>query len=434
MEKGKIKRIFFALFLTFCVLLSAGNSAKSIEKAEKDKRYVFYQRALYEVGEAMTSMQVTLKKLEIANSASMETEYLSSVYSYALSAQTSLSSLPIGTGEVVKTMKFVNQAGDFALSALKRIAHGGALNEDARKTISVLTKECSDLALSIGTLIARYNEGAITLSDYSFDTNEGFAPLTKPGSEYPTLLYDGPFSDSLLDGEMKGLGNEIYTKEMALEVLKDFFGGDITEIYSVKETEGNEKTYVFDMMLKGRRATSAVTKRGGQILYLLSDDASSSERLTEDECISIAEEYLLNKGFGETKSGYYRKYEGIITVNLAPVENGVILYPDIVKVQVDMDTGDVMGLEFTNYYQNHVKRELQKPQINQREAEERIDSSLEIVNTRLSLIPNGIKETLSYEVHAKRDTDEFLIYIDAFTGDEIMLYEVVHMDEGTIVQ
>ena len=38
-------------------------------------------------------------------------------------------------------------------------------------------------------------------------------------------------------------------------------------------------------------------------------------------------------------------HDGIMTVNFAAVQNGVVLYPDLVKVQVSLADGAVIGLE-----------------------------------------------------------------------------------------
>ena len=84
---------------------------------------------------------------------------------------------------------------------------------------------------------------------------------------------------------MQGLGENEVTMERAKEILSDFLEEDESTIEFLHETGGDEKTYVFS--LTGRNAEAAVTKRGGKVLYLLSEKKLSSEALSEEECVII---------------------------------------------------------------------------------------------------------------------------------------------------
>ncbi len=426
----RIKNVFFACLLTVCVLFTAGSSAKSLVGEETNRRYTFYQRALYEASEEMAKMQVALKKLIITESKAMETEYLSKIASYADSVQNSLSALPVGVHEITDTMKFVNQTGDFALSALKKISKGGALTEEDRQILLSLTETSTRMCMTLGELTEKFSEGRLVFDEKEGKEESGFWNLTNPGEEYPTLLYDGPFSDSLLDRRMKGLGENMVTMEEAKKTLSDFLEISLSEIEFTEETGGDEKTYVFSIQDKQKEA--AVTERGGKVLYLLSEKTGRTEKYSEEECASFAKAFLLKKGFGETETSYFRKFDGVITINLAPVEKGIILYPDLIKVEVDMETGEIVGFEATNYYMNHEKRELKENlSLNTPEIE---SEYMTVLSVRPALIPLAASEKLTYEVHVKDDQNEYLIYRDIETMDEIMLYEVVHTPDGTYVQ
>lgn len=426
----RIKIVFFACLLTVCVLFTAGSSAKSLVEEETNRRYVFYQRALYEACEEMAKVQIALKKLTVTESEALETEYLSKISAYADSVQNNLATLPIGVHEITDTLKFVNQTGDFALSALKKLSKGGALTEDDRKILVSLTETSTQMCITLGELTERFSEGRLIFDENGSNTENSFQNLTNPGDEYPTLLYDGPFSDSLLDRRMKGLGENTVTMEEARKALSEFIEINEKEIEFTQETGGDEQTYVFS--IHGKNQEAAVTKRGGKVLYVLSDKTGRKENFTEDECASYAEAFLLKKGFGETETSYFRKFDGVITVNLAPVENGIILYPDLIKVEIDMETGEMIGFEATNYYMNHEKRDLPgNIMMNIPEIEFEF---MTVVSVRPALIPLATSEKLTYEIHVKDDKNEYLIYRDIESMDEIMLYEVVHTPDGTYVQ
>lgn len=426
----RIKNLFFACLLTVCVLFTAGSSAKSLVENEANRRYAFYQKALYEACEEMAQMQIALKKMTITGSKAMETEYLSKISGYADSVLNSLSILPVGANQVSETIKFVNQTGDFALSTLKKLSKGGALTEKDREILLSLTETSTWMCITLGELTESFSSGKYVFSENDQAAGSGFQNLTNPKEEYPALLYDGPFSDSLLDKRMKGLGENMVTMEEAKKALSVFLEMDENEMDFVQKTEGDEETYVFSVRRTGQEA--AVTRRGGKVLYVLSDKMGSTEKIGENECAEIAKEFLMRKGFGETQASYSRKFDGVITVNLAPVEKGFILYPDLIKVEVDMETGDIIGFEATNYYMNHTKRDL--PDDVFLYDEEKDDSEMTVLSVRKALIPVGNNETMAFEIHLKDKENEYLIYRDVKTLDEIMLYEVVHTPDGTFVQ
>ena len=73
---------------------------------------------------------------------------------------------------------------------------------------------------------------------------------------------------------------------------------------------------------------------------------------------------------------YWRQQDGILTVNYAAQQDGVILYPDLVKLQFSMANGLVVGLEAGNYLRNHVSRALPLPLVSEEQAMAQLNLSL----------------------------------------------------------
>jgi len=149
--------------------------------------------------------------------------------------------------------------------------------------------------------------------------------------------------------------------------------------------------------------------------------------------VDAAKAFLLARGYGEMEVSYSSRFDGILTVNLAPVQNGVVLYPDLVKVQVSLSDGSVVGLEAAGYLMNHVPRELALPALTEREALERVGGALTPLSARLCVIPDSTAEYLCYEVRATAGQDTFLAYIDATTGVERRLMQVISGENGSLV-
>ena len=75
---------------------------------------------------------------------------------------------------------------------------------------------------------------------------------------------------------------------------------------------------------------------------------------------------------------YYITQEGITTINYAYMQDDVIVYPDLIKVKVALDNGDILGIETTGYLNNHTKEIFRNVQITSEEAKKNLNSKLEL--------------------------------------------------------
>ena len=169
------------------------------------------------------------------------------------------------------------------------------------------------------------------------------------------------------------------------------------------------------------------------MLYILPDTPVETANLTDRQAIDAARAFLLARGYGELELSYSSRFDGILTVNFAAVQSGVVLYPDLVKVQVSLADGSVVGLEAANYLNNHVERALSLPTLSEDEALARINPQLEPERVRLCVIPENDSEYLCYEITARRGEETFLVYVDAETGAVRQLMQLLSGDNGALV-
>ena len=59
-----------------------------------------------------------------------------------------------------------------------------------------------------------------------------------------------------------------------------------------------------------------------------SDRTVEFETITQEEANEIGKNFLNEKGFPNMKETYFLKQGGIVTVNYAFYQNGVVMYPD----------------------------------------------------------------------------------------------------------
>jgi germination protein YpeB len=121
-------------------------------------------------------------------------------------------------------------------------------------------------------------------------------------------------------------------------------------------------------------------------------------------------------------------------INLAPVEQGVVLYPDLIKVWIDISTGEAVGLDANNYLMSHKPRDLKEPTLDAAAAREKATPSLVVSDTRLALIPLETgEEKLCWEFTGKIEDRDYIIYINAETGQEEDILIIQHTNDGELV-
>ena len=429
------KSLTTALALLLAAALVMYGAASETARDDRIKLNAVYQRAFYETCELVSGVQSNLKKLSVAGNSRKRLELLSDIAKQSQGAESNLSMLPMSVHALSATIKFVNQTGDYAQSLMRRIADGRAFDADDRAQIATLTESATSFAVRLNEMLTRYNEGELKFRDYefSFDDEESASPLTSPGTEYPVLLYDGPFSDAKRQGGQIQPGARA-TAEEAERSLRAFLGGEADSVAYTGQTRGDTPCYEFTLTKKGVRISAGVSVDGGRVLYMLPESGDFRKIMDVQTCLANARAFLESRGFGNVEPSDERVLNGVVTATFVPTEGEIALYTDLIKAQISMTDGEVIGVELTGYYRNHEPREWSEPTLTEAQALSLVDPALEKTGARLALIPVNTEEKLAYEIRAKDGEDEYLLYIDAFSGAEHAIYQVVSTPEGTLVQ
>ena len=392
------------------------------------------QKAFYETCELTEGVSVNFRKALVAGETGQLQTLLNEIALQTQGALSNLALLPLGQETVSGTLKFINQAGDFATALSTRLGNGGEVTGEDTATMEQLSETAAAFSVRMGRLLERYEKGEAVFDGPDATGEESLYPITGPAADYPALLYDGPFSDGRTDGEFKALeGLAGVDEAKARQALTAFVGQQAAEVTFTGESEIPVGCYEYTLRLGAYRLSAGVTKAGGEVLYMLCDSEAGEVVLSDAQAVDAARAFLLSRGFGEMELSYSSRFDGILTANFAPVQDGVVLYPDLVKVQVSLADGTVVGLEAAGYLMNHVRREIALPKLTEADALARIGGALNPLGARLCVIPDNDAEALCYEVRATSGSDTFLAYIDAMTGVERRRMQVVESDGGAKV-
>ena len=239
--------------------------------------------------------------------------------------------------------------------------------------------------------------------------------------------------------ERKGLTGDDIDEEKAKQIAREFYGDDkIEELISNGFSEnGNIPSYDFFIKLKdsdkNNNANISISKKGGHIVYANYNRDVTAEAISYEKANEIGQNFLNSKGFTNMKETYYLKQQGVLTINYAYSKEGVTMYPDLIKVKVALDNGDVLGIETTGYLNSHEERNLPVVKISKEEAKKNINPKLEVASEGLAVIPTEFQtEIFCWEFKGKVDDTEFLVYINAETGREEDILIIQNTPDGIL--
>ena len=441
------KKIIMWIIITILIFLSVFLGYKLYEKNKQNvlANENIYNQSIYELAYYMDNVKNYLAKSTISTTASLGAENLTNLWREANLAQTYLSMLPIETQELEKTEKFLNQISEYSFSLSRKNFKGEKLSDEDLKNLETLHKYCTEINEAINQISSELNSGTIKWSDLTENKNTGFAQqvssefdvattIEENLHQYSGLIYDGAYSEHLVKLEKKGLTGDDISEQEAQNKVKEYVE-NVKEINSLGFSENAAvPSYTFNVKNQNDESiTISISKKGGHIVYLNSDRQVKDENLTQDQANEKGKQYLNSKGFQNMKQTYFLKNEGVMTINYAYEQNGVIMYPDLIKVKIALDDGQILGIETTGYLNNHTQRDISKIKITKEQAKEKLNKNLNIQSEIFAVIPTEWKtEVLCYEFKGKIEETEYLVYINAENGDEQEILIITNTPNGQL--
>lgn len=444
-KRGKIRVFSFTAAAIFA--LGAFGISESVKRKSYERMIsISQQRALNELGAYLDNIELSLKKGKYAASAPMISNLASSLWRDATGAKTSLSQLGMDESPLENTYKFLSQVGEFTMSLNRKVADGGHISKEEKEHLEQLQGYAEGLSEQLHYLELMVENGNLDFEKIESTLSVGKQEQEEPANfldtmstaeqaltDYPTLLYDGPFADNIDQKESQLLKEHAeVSKDEAKKKAAKFAGVDINTLVDESEEDGKMACYIFS----GKDFTISITKNGGLLNYMLGSAYAGEAKLKEKEAIQKATEYLNEQGFKNMKESYYSTHDGISTINFAYTENDIIYYPDLIKISIALDTGRIVSVDARGYIMNHHTRTIETPPRSMEDASKKLASGLEVLSAEQAVIPkdNG-DERFTFEFHCKDATgQEVLVYIDPNTGDEAEILLLMYSDGGILTK
>jgi len=435
----------------FVVILSLLTIALSIAFAVASKKYNKlqvqlennYKRNYYNFVDNINDIEVDITKLVATNSSSTQKKLLSKIYENCTLASYNLNTMPISASKTNGLNSYINTLGGYAFSLINKVSTGEVLDSEELSTITTFHAISKNANYTISNYLSNLDFDYNILDNMDFNNeygesnfDAGFVNLNID-EEIPTLIFDGPFSDSITNKEIKGLPDFEISKEDALErvsLLLEYYKNFSIEYMG----EANGKFSTYNFMLtneeKDVQMYVQITKRGGLLLDITSYGSVGEKKYSANECKDLALATANEFGFENLCVVWCAENGNIVYVNLAPIVNGVIYYPDLIKVKVDNNSGVIIGFEAKNYAYNHVDRAKFNYKIDIVTAQELLNSALKVRERNFCIIANDYNgESYAYEYVCTWEDYIYYVYLDVNTGEELKIMRVVDTKYGELV-
>ena len=437
-----------SLVLALCLALggAALSGYRVAEKYRTSLEYT-YLRALNDLTDYMANLEIALQKGMYANTSAQQYGLTSKIQREAEGAKSALGQLPLSDTELDDLNKYIAQVGDYAQYLSRKLSSGGRISEEEMGNLKTLAGYAKDLTLDLQDISARFSDGSLhigeaveaskNLSEESEQEeelylNSGFHEMSEGFVDYPTLIYDGPFSDHITQRKPKLLeGLETVSEENARSIAAEFLGVEPSSLSLTGNSAGNMPTYSF-----GREGMAVtVTKAGGYVDYMLDSREIGESTIGFEEATQKAKAFLSAHGMDSLQESYYVTANGICTINYAYEHEGVTYYSDLVKVGVALDDGSIVAFSATGYLMNHTERAFEEPALSLEEARAVLSPNLQVEREGMACVPtSGLNEVLCYEFECSGENgDRVLVYVNASTGMEENIFILLMSDGGTLV-
>ena len=391
-----------------------------------------YQRAFQELGVHSQGVERELGRALVTTSANMRGKIMANLWREAHSAQEDIGQLPVAPSTMVNTQGFFTGMADFSRELSERNIEDKPLTAAELTKLKNYYREQKRFNGQLNNIRNLSQRGRMPWSNTErtffdgrpekFRQNTIFRSFQALEGQMPRLA--GANQEELPAAGPAPSANTI-NQDRARQVAMVFVGAPAWGRYRFREMvvgSGTQAAYRFQgtPLQRGQgQLIIDVSRKEGEVLWMLRERHIPAQRITAARATAVAKEFLARRGFPSMTVNSVETYNNTTVINLAPLDQGVAVYPEIVRVQVAMDNAEVTGYNGSNFVYHHRERGPLTFTVQQSQARDQAAKNLQVQKVKRVLIRTDEgQEDPAYEVRGRMDGDVFLVYINARTGAE----------------
>ncbi len=399
------------------------------------------QRSFYDFVGYVDNLETNMSKMMVSTDSQGQQKILSDIVVQSSLAEESLASLPIMDESKYLTSKFINQVGDYAKYLNNRLIYGGNLTEKDKENLLQLYNVNKNLKQTLSSLSAKINQNydfsALSKNDANDIIVAQFNDIEKNSMEYPEMIYDGAFSDGVMGKKPKGLMGDKINELQAQEIFKSIFSSYGVEEVKIDGKTQNGEITCFNVLSKTKKngeVYAQISEIGGKLIMFNAYRDCTKNNTSTEQSVVIAQEFLTKIGLKDMTCVWSYSSGATEYLNFAYEQDGIIVYPDLVKIKVCKERGVVSGIDADNYYMNHELRQIETPKYTLEQAYDKVSEQIKVLSSSVAITPTGGgQERLSYEFIGETENGTFYIYLDANTLKQTDIFKVVETEQGRLL-
>lgn len=269
-------KILVTLMLALSIILGVWAAYSHLSaRAYRTALQNTYCRAADSAADNLANLSDDLVKGMYSGSSSQLSQICARLWKESAAAKSSLSALPLES-TLSATNKFLSQAGDYAMYLSRKTANGSTLTEEERSSFASLREYADRLSVQLDDLACSLQNGSLTIEQLQAseqnpaaftvhaDGDDRLRQLEDSFTGYPTLIYDGPFSDHLLEKTPQMTQDKpAITPEQAKTIASRVTDRPLPQL---RREDSVLPCYVLH---DGKNNSVAITRQGGFLCYLV---------------------------------------------------------------------------------------------------------------------------------------------------------------------
>ncbi len=404
-------------------------------KAMKEGMMTAQRGTMYELTGIMEHVDDDLDRIRVSSSSMQQSRILTDLLVQARLAEADLEKLPISMEKERNITEFLNRTAAESERMLSKLRNGGTLSKQDMETLESLYKTNHSIRTELDKLTEKMTDQ--DWMDYMKD-GKGMLSDVMNNLENMTLAENRAAIENKME-EMKGAGmqpkssNGAENKGSAVDTAKaeelcaTYFskyniqefqcvGETVTQKYSAYNVQGFDE--------KGSMLFAEVDRNSGDLIRFDYYEECSAEKFDMDNAERIAQEFLKTLGYEDLTVARYKANGSTVDFTFVYEEDGVVYYPDTVHVKVCRSRGVVSGMDAAKYLKNHRGRDELNVKINMETAYKKLSEKLSVEASRLAVVDTARGERAAYEFLCSYGEENYYIFLDAGTGEEIAIINV----------
>ncbi|GAA0458827.1 germination protein YpeB [Alkalibacillus silvisoli] len=392
-----------------------------------------YQRAFHDLSYRVDTLNEKIDTVLAMNAPDNVSPQMTDIWKITSEAKADVSQLPLTLVPFNKTEEFLNNIGEFAYRTSIRGLDDDPLSDDEIEMLGQLSDQSNEIRRDLRTIQHEVLSDGVRWMDVEvmLATNEpredsiinGLQTVESNAESYDTFDEEVGLSAAERGDREIEIEGEEQTEEEVREIIHDYFElGDESELVITETGEGSViPMYNASFDTEELHGYAEITREGGHVLsYLLSRDLDDANISLHDG-MNEAEQLLDDLDFDDVEMVESIQYDKVGVYEFVHEHDDILFYPDGIQVKVALDNGDIIGLTAKDYVfneQTRADREFE-PTLEEVEAEEHVNQSLDVREQRLAVIENDLgEEVLTYELLGTIDATTYRVFINAEDGFE----------------